>query len=159
MKKGKTGTNSNYNHDDRNITCEYYTLESEGKMCKVCSNETFCRSSRAAIVSRQRTAEWYNKKADWSNFIKEVTQPRLMPVNYSLKQSLVNLDNKSPSVPDYQKEGNILKLNWGGYYARSKVGKEKSGKRRGGFGRKSVLSKKSLKKIRSGEVPVLKMEI
>ena len=159
MEKRKTSSNSTYQHDDRNITCEHYTLEKEDKMCKVCSNKVFCRKSRKSIVSRERNEALYKEKADWQNFINEVTQPRLMPIKNTVKQALVDHDNKVVPMPTYRREGNILKLNWDGFYARSKEGKEKSRRTHGVLGAKSVLSRKAIREIRFGNVPVLEIEI
>jgi len=153
-KKENTTKQDYYMYKDRKITCTNYSLESAAELCKVCSNRTYCRESRRVIKVRLQIAEEYNRKNKWRSFIKEVKTPR------ETSNPLFEPEQKKePTIPFYQKEENILKLNWDGYYARAHTPKKKSGGKGGRSGRKSNLSANALKQIRYGNVPTLKMEI
>ena len=146
MVKAKEAQKSDYKYRDRNITCEFYHLEHEHDNCSLCSNKTFCRKSRKMIVDKEKYAAKKAKRTEWENFIKEVSAPGSTP-----EKSADSDDDKTPAIPNYQKEENILKLNWDCLCVQDKVTTRKA--------RKNTLSAKAMKKINRGEVPTLKIEI
>ncbi len=135
-----------YTYQQRNITCDNYSLESEVDSCSLCSNKTFCRKSRKGIVVIEKATIELQRKDDWQNFVNEVATHKSTPRTYPV----VNGDNKAPPISRWEKEENILKLNWDPIRIRGRVRNQKN---------RSTLSRESLEMINSGKVPVLKMVI
>jgi len=145
MVKAKEAQKSDYRYRDRNITCDFYTLESEDDNCAICSNRAFCRKSRKMIVAKEKYAAKKAKRTEWENFIKEVSAPGSTPEKSADNEPWVRF------FPDYEKEENILKLNWDCIRMRGKVKTRKGGK--------NLLSERALKQIEAGNVPALKVKM